>query len=251
MTRTRLSVVATATIAILAGLFVVACRPGTVGECNGTVPTTEAVYCAATTTTTTPPRPLVVGVVGDSITAQSAAVITSTLSAAGYTPAVRGKSGYDSIDIAATVDLFLPQHPDVMIFELGTNDVTAIRYGTPTADHPDRPATGQDTADRIAAYAAKFPGACIAVTTVTTHRTSAPHGPATWNKAAQDIDVALHLGFRHVVEWNDAEWAQRNATPPVVLLQTDLIHPTNPDGQVFLAGLDRAMADTCKAELRP
>ena len=249
MSRARLSLVATAALAVLAALFVVSCRPGTVEECNGTVPTTAPVTCP--TTTTAPPRPLVVGVVGDSITAQSASTIASTLTAAGYTPIVRGRSGLNSLEIAPTVDLFVPEHPDIMIFELGTNDVTEIRYGVPMPDHPDRPATGQDTADRLKAYATKFPGACIAVTTVTTHRTSAPNGPATWNKAAADIDAALHTGFRHVVEWNDAEWAQRTATPPVLLLQSDLIHPTDPAGRVFLAGLDKAMADTCKAELRP
>ncbi len=217
------------------------CRPGTPQECNGTTPTTTTegvvIVCPTTTTTDVPPPPRTVLVLGDSITAQSATEIRDALTGAGFVPIVAGYSGYSALDTAVTgrptlgtvIGGFVDDDPDIVILEAGTNDINTISAGT---------ASVADLVARMASFRDTFPQACVAVTTVTTHRDDR----AQFNATATLVNAGLRSSFLRVVPWDETEWALRQSG--TTILQDDDIHPL-PAGRAVLAQLDSEAAQAC------
>jgi lysophospholipase L1-like esterase len=169
-----------------------------------------------------------VTVVGDSITFLSANDITAQLKADGDDPTVVGRIGRTASEVQADVTSAAATKPSVILFELGTNDVTRSADGSGSAD---------DYETWMRRYIAQFPDSCLIATTASSHRPS----PA-MDATARTINTWLHQTFAHVVEWDTYEWAQRQAH--VLLVDYDEVHP-NPAGQAALAQLDLAAVRSC------
>jgi hypothetical protein len=238
MTPRRALTALAALVAVTTLTGAAACRPGTPQECNGTTPTSTAplVVCPTTTTTDVPPPPRTVLVVGDSITAQSESEIHDALSGADLVPIVAGYAGHSALDTEITgrptfgtvLDDLVEEDPDIVILEAGTNDVNTISAGG---------ATVADFVSRMVSFRDLFPDACVAVTTVTTHRTSSG-----FNATARSMNAGLAESFLRIVPWDETEWALREAG--TMILQDDLIHPL-PAGREVLAQLDVEAALAC------
>jgi len=175
-----------------------------------------------------PSRP-VVAVIGDSITFLAASDIRADLGADGDQVLITGRIGYTAAQLAGDVTDFASHHPRVVLFEMGTNDVSQTIIGATSVAAYER---------AVAGYRNQFGSACLIATTVSSHRDT----PAL-DQAATAVNAWLHANFRNVVEWDDYEWAQRQAGH--VLVEPDLVHP-NPDGQRALAGLDQAAVRSCR-----
>jgi lysophospholipase L1-like esterase len=181
-----------------------------------------------------------VAVVGDSITLGSKDDITAALTAAGADAQVVGLYGYTTTSAKPFVDAFIARRPSIVILELGTNDVSEIVSGV-----PDR--TAANLRARLQALTASFPGACVAVTTVTSHRvrgTGAPSNidPQRWNEVAREHNAWLRATYPNVIEWDDTVHAWSEAGVPLV--NDDELHP-NAAGAKALASLDRAALARC------
>jgi len=169
-----------------------------------------------------------VAVVGDSITFLSRADIAAQLQGEGYDADVVGRIGRTAAEVDADVTHASQLAPAVVIFELGTNDVTRSDRGTGSAADFER---------WMSRYIAEFPHSCQIATTVSSHRPSIK-----MDRAAREINAWLHVHFRHVVEWDSYEWSQRQNG--VAIVEPDEVHP-NPSGQAALGRLDLAAAKAC------
>ena len=169
-----------------------------------------------------------VAVVGDSITFLSADDITAQLHGGGYDPNVVGRIGKTAAEVDADVTAASQSQPAVILFELGTNDVTRSDNGTGSA---------ADFEHWMTRYIAEFPHSCMIATTVGSHRPSTK-----MDRAARDINAWLHTHFQHVVEWDSYEWSQRQNG--VAVVEPDEVHP-NDAGQAALGRLDLAAVKEC------
>jgi len=176
-----------------------------------------------------PPARSTVAVIGDSITFLSAADIRAGLNADHDHILITGRIGYTSAQLAPDVADFARHDPQVVLFELGTNDVTQRPGGTTSA------AAYEQT---MAGYRRDFPHACLIATTVGSHRPAAP----ALNRMATQINTWLKDTFTRVVDWDAYEWANRQAGH--VLVADDFIHP-NVAGQAALGALDQAAVRAC------
>jgi len=181
-----------------------------------------------------------VAVIGDSITFVARDEIRAALTSGGFAPSVAGLYGYTATGAAPTALSYVATAPDIVVVELGTNDATELAYPASTAT----PATYRDAMRRITEA---FPGACVAVTTVTTDRTkSALHFRAdAWNAAARGIDDWLRTTYPNVIDWQSAIHHDGLAGTPLV--QDDEVHP-DPRGAAVLAQLDVDAAEHCAAQ---
>jgi lysophospholipase L1-like esterase len=168
-----------------------------------------------------------VAVVGDSITFLSTNDIETALGSAGYDATVVGRIGKTAGDVHGDVDAAARQHPDIVLFELGTNDAT-------------RSANGQGSAlafeMAMQHYIDELKGSCLVATTVTEHRPSLIE-----NRTAAAINAWIETHFTHVVDWDTYEWTRREAG---VALVKDDVHP-NGFGQAALAELDLDAVRQC------
>jgi len=169
-----------------------------------------------------------VAVVGDSITFLSTADITAQLTGAGYDPDVVGRIGRSAAEVDDDVTSASRTQPAVILFELGTNDVTRSDNGTGSAAEFERWMTR---------YIAEFPHSCMIATTVSSHRPSTK-----MDRAAREINAWLHDHFRHIVEWDSYEWSQRQNG--IAIVEPDEVHP-NAAGQAALGRLDLAAVKDC------
>ena len=168
-------------------------------------------------------------VIGDSITFLAASDIQADLGADGNQVLITGRIGYTAAQLAGDVTDFARHHPRVVLFEMGTNDVSQSITGATSAAAYEQ---------AVAGYRTQFGSACLIATTVGSHRDT-----PILDQTATAINAWLHANFRHVVEWDDYEWAQRQAGH--VLVEPDLVHPT-PEGQRALAQLDLAAVRSCR-----
>ena len=175
-----------------------------------------------------------VSVIGDSITFLSKKDIEATLDGARYHPTVVGRIGYTAAQVHADVAAQAKTHPSVVVFELGTNDVTQSDTGATD------PASYERT---LTAYKAEFPGSCLVATTVSSHRPS-----PTMDDTATTINTWLLHNFDHVVDWDSHEWVAREKGQ--VLVDPDEVHP-NPAGQAALAQLMLAGTRACTGSTTP
>ena len=179
-----------------------------------------------------------VGMTGDSITFWSKPALDRRFSAAGtFRYSVTGVNGATSISAAKLVGEYAATTPSIMILELGANDVGNIARGFPEF-------TIEGYEQRVAAYAAQFPQACVVVTTVGSHRTALTH--PFWeqnNAAARTLNAWLHATFPNVIEWDDAIAASLAAGKTIL---ADEVHP-NDAGFEVLADLAVAAATRCAA----
>jgi lysophospholipase L1-like esterase len=175
-----------------------------------------------------PARPTV-AVIGDSITFLSAAAIQAGLTAHHDHVLITGRIGYTAAQLAPDVADFARHNPQVVLFELGTNDVTQSPAGVTSA------AAYEQT---MAGYRRDFPHACLIATTVGSHRP----GATALNAMAAQINTWLKATFTQVVDWDAYEWANRQAGH--VLVDGDFIHP-NAAGQAALGALDQAAVTRC------
>jgi lysophospholipase L1-like esterase len=169
-----------------------------------------------------------VSVIGDSITSLSANDINQTLGAAHYQPTTIGRIGYTAAQVQGDVVTQSETHPSVVVFELGTNDVTMSDTAEGYAEAYERTMT---------AYKAKFSHSCIVVTTVSSHRPS-----PTMDDTATTINTWLLHNFSHVIDWDQHEWNAREKGE--VLVDADEVHP-NPAGQAALAHLVLEGVQSC------
>jgi lysophospholipase L1-like esterase len=170
-----------------------------------------------------------VAVIGDSITFLSATPIRAGLRADNHRVLLTGRIGYTAAQLAPDVAQFATHHPRVVLFELGTNDVTQSYTGASSAAAFEQVMAG---------YLHQFPGACLIATTVSSHRPF-----ASMNRTAVAINAWIRANFTHVIDWDGYEWAQRQQGHAIV--DGDLVHP-NPEGQQDLANLDQAAVRACK-----
>jgi lysophospholipase L1-like esterase len=175
-----------------------------------------------------PSRPPV-AVIGDSVTFLASGEIQAGADQAGYRLLITGRIGFTAAQLAPDVTRFARQHPSVVLFELGTNDVTQSVTGATSAAAYERV---------MDSYRTRFGDACLIATTVSSHRAI-----PIMDRTAQAINAWLHAHFTHVVEWDDYEWAQRQAGH--VLVEPDEVHP-NDAGQQALANLDLAAIKSCQ-----
>ncbi len=170
-----------------------------------------------------------VAVIGDSITFLASGDIQAGVNRAGDHLLITGRIGYTAAQLAPDVSAFARQHPSVVLFELGTNDVTQSVTG----------ATGAAAYERVmAGYLHEFSHACLIATTVSSHR-----GDPIQDATARAINAWLRTHFTHLVDWDAYEWAQRRAGHFIVE-QVDDVHP-NDAGQQDLANLDLAAIKSC------
>jgi len=185
-----------------------------------------ALLAAGCSTRSSPP----VAVIGDSITFLAAPDIQSGLAAQGDHVLLTGRIGYTAAQLAPDVAKFAAQHPRVVLFELGTNDVSQSITGATSAAAYEQVMTG---------YLHDFGDACLIATTVSSHR-----GDATMDRTAVAINAWLRAHFAHLVDWDTYEWTQRQTGHPIVET-VDYVHPTKV-GQQDLARLDAAAIRSCR-----
>ncbi len=170
-----------------------------------------------------------VSVIGDSITYLSATDINTTLEANHFQPTTIGRIGYTAAQAQADVIAQAKTHPAVVVFELGTNDVTLSDTGAADSAGYERTLTR---------YKTLFPHSCLVATTVSSHRPS-----PTMDDTATEINTWLVHNFAHVIDWDRHEWVEREQGH--FLVNADMVHP-NPDGQKALAQLVQAGVDACR-----
>jgi lysophospholipase L1-like esterase len=171
-----------------------------------------------------------VAVIGDSITYLSAADIRTRLEADGHPVLLTGRIGFTAAQLGGDVDAFAAHKPKVVLYEMGTNDVSESETGVTDAAAYEKV---------VAGYLPKFPHACQIATTVSSHRPS-----PIMDAMATQINAWMKTHFAHVVDWNAYEWGQRQAGH--VLVEPDEVHP-NDAGQQALARLDQAAVRACPA----
>jgi lysophospholipase L1-like esterase len=167
-----------------------------------------------------------VSVIGDSITFLSSRQITAALTGAGYRSQVVGRIGHTAAEVHRDVEAQARAEPDVVVFELGTNDVTR---GTAFATF----------ARTMTTYRDAFPRSCVLATTVSAHRES-----ARLDRTARAVNEWLGHHFARLVDWNSREFAERQRGDDLVPF--DDVHP-NAGGQALLAQLDLAAVRACRA----
>ncbi len=188
----------------------------------------SAVVLLAAACSSRPAHPTV-AVIGDSITFLSSRDIQAGSDRAGYRLLITGRIGYTAARLAPDVADFARQHPSVVLFELGTNDVTQSTTGATSAAAYEQVMSG---------YLRDFGHACLIATTVSSHR-----GDAIEDATATAINRWLRAHFTHVVDWDTYEWDARQAGH-LLVETTDYVHP-NDAGQQALADLDLAAIQSC------
>lgn len=120
--------------------------------------------------------------------------------------------------------------PDVVVVELGTNDVwTNVPLATITMD--------------LTTLLGEFPAACVVMSTVNEHTQNAVSGDGIVydNAAAHDLNEVIRAQATNLVEWDVA--ANADAAR---YLDAGTIHPT-PDGEALLAALVQEQVEACAA----
>ncbi len=200
-----------------------------IGPLRGLVVLAAVVIAALLTGACSSPPPAKVAVIGDSITFLAAVPIHSRLVANGDQVLLTGRIGFTAAQLGPDVTTFAAQKPTVVLFEMGTNDVTGSATGATDAAAYEQV---------VAGYQRRFPHACQIATTVSSHRPS-----PIMDTMADQINAWMKTHFAHVVDWNTYAWDQGQAGHG--LLDPDEVHP-NAAGQVALAQLDLAAVRACK-----
>ena len=176
-----------------------------------------------------------VAVAGDSITMLTEAVQGSRLKAAGFSESMTGNLGYTMATMRPWIDLYSETTPDVMVINLGTNDVGAqvagnIDYSLDLFEQ------------RVDYYRTRFTSSCLVFVTITTHRTAVEGDPAkgpTWNAIAESYHEYLRAGGR-VADWDTASNGRPGYLP-------DEVHPSASGGAALSALIVEA-AQSCMAD---
>ena len=160
-------------------------------------------------------------VLGDSITYLSGAAIHAALDPA-YTVDVNGIPGIEVAGQQTSALKYAQTQPDVVIINLGTNDVGARRDPS-------------DVIRELGAMAAEFgPTTCVVLVTLTTHVPSDD-----FEQRATAVNRWIR-SQQHVADWDSA----LAATDPPAELTTDTVHPTV-EGQSVMAQLLQQQVDAC------
>jgi lysophospholipase L1-like esterase len=176
-----------------------------------------------------------VAMLGDSVTFWSSSTIGPALGAAGFRSSVSGIQGLTTLDATWAVDHYAAAPPDVLVIELGTNDVSYMARGLPGY-------TMAEVQARLTALAARFPTSCVVVSTVSAHRSAAWRPEwQTYNERAVELDAWLHATFPHVLEWEQAV-ADALANGSTILV--DEVHP-NDAGIAVMAQLTAGAVASC------
>jgi lysophospholipase L1-like esterase len=194
-----------------------------------------------------PPGTRVV-VLGDSITHLSEDAFAARFASRGFiAPVISGVNGIRSDErISEGATLLRPVAPDVVVIELGTNDVGWFLEQHPNATADEREAHARRVADnqRRLADAAGAQARCIVVVTVSGNTLSPPA-----NQVARDEDRALSAWARtdprvRVADWDSLLSYEFALGEPSGSMTTDTVHPT-PYGATRLADLVTSTIDSC------
>ncbi len=179
-----------------------------------------------------------VAMVGDSITFAAKPLIDDRLVAANRRHSVTGVLGWTTATAQPLFDGYAATTPDVFVLDLGTNDLSDIAIGL-----RGDPATALTALQsRVTAAVGQFPGACVVVSTVSAHRSSAWGPPyAAYNDAAAAFNTWVRATFPHVLDWEVAVQASLTAGSTILM---DEVHP-NYQGAVVLADLVVQQVDAC------
>ncbi len=159
-------------------------------------------------------------VVGDSITALSAASISASLTEAGYQATISATPGVKIGQALANVTTLAHNQPWAWVIELGTDDAGA---GDATWSQPF-----------LQEWAAISPAACVVYVTVSPHS-----GPVGTQIDSSIEKLAQAHANVHVLDWGRIEYTNPAWVSP------DGIHPT-PDGEAELAALEaQELRHTC------
>jgi lysophospholipase L1-like esterase len=181
-----------------------------------------------------------VAMAGDSITFAAKPYIDERLQAEPYRHSVTGVLGVTTANGQPLLDWYEPTAPDVFVFALGTNDLSDLALGR--SGEPGAALAALEA--RVVDAAARFPGSCFVVTTVSAHRSAAWAAPyAAYNDAALAFNAWLRATFPHVVDWEAAVLASLGAGTSILF---DEVHP-NLQGASVLADLVGQAADACVA----
>jgi len=178
-----------------------------------------------------------VGMAGDSITHFASPSIEQSLAAGGYRYSVTGLPGATTTSASWLVDEYAAAAPDVFVLDLGTNDLSDFALGANST-------TVASLEANVSAAAAKFPGSCVVVSTLSAHRSAAWQATyAEYNAAAIAYNDWVRATFPHVVDWEVAVAASIAAGTTILV---DEVHPTEA-GKAVLGDLVRQAADDCAA----
>lgn len=162
-------------------------------------------------------------VLGDSITYLSEAAIHAALDPA-YTVEVNGIPGIEVAGQQSSALEYAQTQPDVVIVNLGTNDVGARRDPS-------------DVISDLGAMASEFdPTSCVVLVTLTTR---VPSDDFEQRAAAVNQWIRSQ---QHVADWDSA----LATTDPPTQLTTDTVHPSV-EGQSVMAELIQQQVDACTA----
>jgi|GEM_PF-2652565 lysophospholipase L1-like esterase len=163
-----------------------------------------------------------VAVIGDSITFLSVDAINAALRPR-FAPGITAVIGIKTDAQLVTAKRYAATHPDIVVIDLGTNDVT---------QHD----AFESYRHELGSMVGLFPQSCVVVTTITTHT---PGDDAFAQRAAKYNEYLRT--FPHVADW-DAVVGQALQAGQHIL--TDLVHP-NPAGQRLYAGLVAQAVSAC------
>jgi len=159
--------------------------------------------------------------IGDSITYLSNAAIHASLEPV-HAVEVNGIPGIEVAGQQAAASQYARTQPDVVIINLGTNDVGAQR----------NPA---DVIGELGAMASEFGSAsCVVFVTLTTQVVTDD-----FKQRATEVNRWIR-NQRHVADWDSA----LTEADPLVRLTTDTVHPTA-EGQLVMAQLIQRQVDAC------
>lgn len=159
-----------------------------------------------------------------------------------YWVSVDGISGSTLQTQTPNIDRYaaLNPQPNIVVFELGTNDVND--WLDDSANHVQPPARRTLATWQTAMQATlnKFPNACIVAVNVNAHR-GAGTPNLVYNASAIGLNSWLAAHVTRIVDWDTAVWNNRQANTPITV---DGLHP-NATGKQLLADMEKAQILTC------
>lgn len=188
-----------------------------------------------------------VAIIGDSITNLSEATFKQHLMARGYPePFVSGINGIRSDErVVEAPALIAPTTPDVLVIELGTNDVGRFVRDNPNATDGQRDELARSVANNVSTLAGNVEPAipCIVVVNVSANTMSTE-----LNQTAQAQNRALATWVErddqvHLADWDRLVSDELERGEPDGSMTTDMVHPT-PLGSGKLADLVRSTIES-------
>ena len=167
-----------------------------------------------------------VAFIGDSITNLSGPTFRRVLVAQGYPePFVSGINGIRADQrVTEAPALLAPVHPDVLVIELGTNDVGQFAQDHPGADAATRDAHARTVAANVAALAGSTP--CVVIVNVSANTMSPVANDIARAENRALADWVIHEPRAHLADWDHVVADEFARGEPDGSMTSDTVHPT-------------------------